>query len=241
MNRVKACKPNSEKENQHKLVNKKTDLLSSLHNIKLPLNHNSSLSTLKPTLSNHPNHTNLANFKSLPLTASIVTHIPRQISSTQAYSALYGSEVEEALSKEEKKGSFLSRHKIDGALRARMLDWMVEVISSYNFQPKTYFAGVEIMDRFFDATEESLLPTQLHIIGVQSMFIASKMEEVYPLKIKTIYDKIAHKKIPVADLVNMEKNIISALDFKLVSSTAFDLAVTRLSRLICRKKDCSDD
>ena len=94
-----------------------------------------------------------------------------------------------------------------------MLDWMVEVMSSYSFQHKTYFAGAEIMDRFFANSEETLLPTQLHIIGVQSMFVATKMEEVYPLKMKTIYDKIAHKKIPIAELVDMEKKIVEALNF----------------------------
>jgi hypothetical protein len=56
-----------------------------------------------------------------------------------------------------------------------MLDWMVEVMCSYNFQNKTYFAGVEIMDRYFANCNEVLLPTQLHIIGVVSMLIASKM------------------------------------------------------------------
>lgn len=40
------------------------------------------------------------------------------------------------------------------------------------------------------------------------MFVATKMEEVYPLKMKTIYDKIAHKKIPIAELVDMEKKIV---------------------------------
>lgn len=35
------------------------------------------------------------------------------------------------------------------------------------------------------------------------MFVATKMEEVYPLKMKTIYDKIAHKKIPISELVSM--------------------------------------
>jgi len=29
------------------------------------------------------------------------------------------------------------------------------------------------------------------------MMIASKMEEVYPLKVKTVYEKIAHKKLPM--------------------------------------------
>lgn len=56
-----------------------------------------------------------------------------------------------------------------------MLDWMVEVMSSYHFQSKTYFAGVEIMDRYCAACPDTLVPTQLHILGVQSMFIATKM------------------------------------------------------------------
>lgn len=43
------------------------------------------------------------------------------------------------------------------------------------------------MDRFFEFTEEILMPAQLHIIGVDSMFIATKMEEVFPLKTKTVY------------------------------------------------------
>jgi hypothetical protein len=56
-----------------------------------------------------------------------------------------------------------------------MLDWMVEVMCSYNSQHKTYFAGVEIMDRFFASCTDVLVPSQLHIIGVQSMYIATKM------------------------------------------------------------------
>lgn len=33
------------------------------------------------------------------------------------------------------------------------------------------------------------------------MLIASKMNEVYPLKIKTVYEKIAHKKLSILELV----------------------------------------
>lgn len=109
-----------------------------------------------------------------------------------------------------------------------MLDWMIEVMSSYNFQHKTYFAGAEIMDRYFDKTQETLTATQLHIIGVQSMLVATKMEEVYPLKMKTVFDKIAHKKIPMTELVDMEKKIVEALDFSVISSTFYDLAVTKI-------------
>lgn len=39
---IRAIKPIYEKENQQKFVNKRTDLLASLHNIKLPLQYSQS-------------------------------------------------------------------------------------------------------------------------------------------------------------------------------------------------------
>ena len=52
---------------------------------------------------------------------------------------------------------FLTGHNITSPLRARMLDWMVEVTESYKFSSKTYFSGVEIMDRYF-AEEDNTIP-----------------------------------------------------------------------------------
>lgn len=34
--------------------------------------------------------------------------------------------------------------------------------------------------------------TDLHIIGVTCMFIASKYEDYYPIKMKIVFEKIAH-------------------------------------------------
>ena len=43
------------------------------------------------------------------------------------------------------------------------------------------------MDRYFNQELEAVYPTKLHIIGVQCMTIASKMNEVFPLKMKTVH------------------------------------------------------
>lgn len=61
----RSCRGNKltfEKENQQKFVNKRTDLLASLHNIKLPLQHSQSLKDNQ--------------FQSVPLTASLATEPP---------------------------------------------------------------------------------------------------------------------------------------------------------------------
>lgn len=69
------------------------------------------------------------------------------------------------------------------------------------------------------------------------MLIASKMEEVYPLKIKTVYDKIAHKKLPLEQLVQTEANIISTLNYQLNSWTFFDLVTLKVSDYASRQQD----
>jgi cyclin A len=79
------------------------------------------------------------------------------------------------------------------------------------------------------ASTESLPVSQLHIIGVTVMYIASKMDEIYPLKIKTIYEKIVHKKISKDALIEMERKIFDALDHKVNCWTFFDLALLKVA------------
>ena len=130
---------------------------------------------------------------------------------------------------------FLGGHDIDRSLRGRMLDWMVEVTSSYKFEPRTYFLGATLMDRYF-AVEGSRvngrLPiTKLHIVGVTAMLLASKLNEVYPLKIRTVYEKIVHRKIEKKELVEMEAKMTTALDYELSLPDFCDMAVVRLHQL----------
>ena len=60
-------------------------------------------------------------------------------------------------------------------LRARMLDWMVEVTSSYKFTNKAYFDGVQLMDRYFASEKERITAGKLHMVGVVSMMLARNL------------------------------------------------------------------
>jgi hypothetical protein len=56
------------------------------------------------------------------------------------------------------------------------------------------------MDRYFDALQKAgrkLELQELHITGVTCMFMASKYEDIYPLLMKTVFNKIGHKKFAV--------------------------------------------
>lgn len=59
----------------------------------------------------------------------------------------------------------------------------------------------------------------MHLVGVTAMFIASKYEEIYPFKLKLVYEKIGHKKIPIEEIKKKEQEILEVLNFSLVNPT----------------------
>ena len=95
----------------------------------------------------------------------------------------------------------LERHTIEPHQRAKMLDWMVEVLVAFRCSDQTFYQAVSIMDRYFKNCEKSLLATDLHLSGIAAMFLASKYEEVLPLSLKTVQEKIGHGKFSEDDIL----------------------------------------
>lgn len=82
---------------------------------------------------------------------------------------------------------FLENHSISASLRSKMVDWMIEVLSSYKMTEETFFRSVKMMDRFLKKCEKKQEQKDLHLIGVTSMFSAAKYEEIHPLKLSVIF------------------------------------------------------
>lgn len=45
----------------------------------------------------------------------------------------------------------MESHKVNGVYRAKMVDWMVEVMTAFKCADQTFFIAVSLMDRYFDA------------------------------------------------------------------------------------------
>lgn len=54
------------------------------------------------------------------------------------------------------------------------------------------------------------------------MFIASKYEDIYPLRMKTIDERIAQKKIPIEQIKTLELDILKALQYEIEAPTTLD-------------------
>ena len=55
-----------------------------------------------------------------------------------------------------------------------MVDWMIEVLSSYKMSEDTFFRSVKILDSFFKKTKKIQEIKDLHLIGIAAMFSACK-------------------------------------------------------------------
>ena len=88
--------------------------------------------------------------------------------------------------------------------------------------------------------------SDLHVVGVTSMFVASKFEDIYPLKMKTVYEKIAHKKLEIEKIKSLELDIMKSINYKIHAPTVLDflkvymvnaLGIEILNRTETKKKE----
>jgi len=112
--------------------------------------------------------------------------------------------------------------QMNGSLRARMIDWMIEVLTNFKCDDLTFFLAVSVMDRYFKNCTKTLQVSDLHITGVTSMFLASKYEDIYPLKMKTVFEKIGHGKLEIEVIKKLELDIMKAIDYKIHAPTVLD-------------------
>ena len=62
-----------------------------------------------------------------------------------------------------------------------MIDWMFEVLTAFKMSEQTFFLAVQYMDRYIAESEKLLDLSQLHLIAITCMFLASKFEDISPL------------------------------------------------------------
>lgn len=105
-----------------------------------------------------------------------------------------------------------------------MVDWMIEVCTSFKCYERTWFLAVAIFDKYLTLCKgrKVLRNSDVHHIGISSMYLASKYEDVIPLNSFTAYEKISHKSFPQSEILKSESEFLRLFDFQLDLITAFD-------------------
>ncbi|CAD8083137.1 unnamed protein product [Paramecium primaurelia] len=121
-------------------------------------------------------------------------------------------------------GYSLSNQQISYKLRAKMINWMIEVLGNYSetTSDATFFRSISIMDYYLKKTIFQYTDNQLHLIGITSMFIATKIEDIYQIPLQDFVTRICHNEYSISKIKEMEQSILETLNFEITFPTALD-------------------
>ncbi|KAH0705273.1 hypothetical protein KY290_009966 [Solanum tuberosum] len=105
---------------------------------------------------------------------------------------------------------------VSSNMRGVLVDWLVEVTDEYKLLSDTLYLTVSYIDRFLSV---NVIPRQkLQLLGVSSMLIAAKYEEISPPDVGEfcyITDNTYSKK----EMVKMEAEVLKCLKFEMGNPT----------------------
>jgi cyclin E len=99
-------------------------------------------------------------------------------------------------------------------MREILIDWMMEVSEEFLIKRDTLYISVSFIDRYLTMAEYEIPKNELQLIGISSLFLACKVEEVY---IPRLDDFAA------ATDGGYNRNQILDMEFKLMQTLRFKL------------------
>lgn len=77
----------------------------------------------------------------------------------------------------------MSRHpNLQPRMRSILLNWLSEVSEVYQLHRETYYLALDYFDRYLSVQNE-VGKQQLQLVGITCLFIAAKIQEIYPPKV----------------------------------------------------------
>ncbi|AWP02033.1 putative G1/S-specific cyclin-E1 [Scophthalmus maximus] len=102
-------------------------------------------------------------------------------------------------------------------MRAILLDWLMEVSEVYKLHRETYHLAQDYFDRFM-ATQRNVFKSTLQLIGITCLFIAAKVEEMYPPKVHQ-FAYVTDEACTEDEILSMEIIIMKELKWSLSPQT----------------------
>lgn len=114
-------------------------------------------------------------------------------------------------------------------MRVILVDWLIDVHNRQRMHQSALWLAINIVDRYLKNTP-TLQRNKLQLVGVASLLIASKFEEIYPptadefaILTDNSYDR--------AEILHMESLILQSLEYQLVIPTGYHFLTKYLEQL----------
>lgn len=114
----------------------------------------------------------------------------------------------------------LIQNDINENMRNILLEWLFELHIKFKLHQETFLLTINIIDRYLSI--KKINRNKLQLLGIASMFISCKIEEIYIPKLNDFiyFTDFAYK---INEMIEMEFDILNSLDFNInfASSLSF--------------------
>jgi len=123
----------------------------------------------------------------------------------------------------ESKGIALSNYMsliqtdINEKMRIILINWLIEVHFKFHLLNETLFISINIIDRYL--SQKNINRKYLQLLGITSLFIASKYEEIYAPSAKDLIF-MTDNAYKIEEMIKMENEILGVLKFELSFPTS---------------------
>ncbi|KAK4871549.1 hypothetical protein RN001_015673 [Aquatica leii] len=126
--------------------------------------------------------------------------------------------------------SFLPR------MRSILVDWIMEVCEAYHLRRITFYLALDYIDRYL-TINPAVPKNHLQLIGISSLFVAAKLEEVYPPKLSE-FSYVCDGACSQEDIIDYEILLLSSLgwDLNFMTPTGW-LNLYMQIHSVCDKKE----
>lgn len=100
--------------------------------------------------------------------------------------------------------------EIKDTSRAFLVEWIIDVHRKFRLMSETLYVTINIVDRYLSI--QPIKKSELHLLGVTALLIATKYEEIYPPELKDLL-QVSENKFEKKDVLKMENKILATLDF----------------------------
>ena len=102
------------------------------------------------------------------------------------------------------------QNEVKDTSRGFLVEWIIDVHRKFRLLPETLYVTVSTIDRYLSKVQ--IKKTQLHLLGVAALLIATKYEEIYPPELKDLLS-VSENKFTKEEVLKLEFDILSTLEF----------------------------
>ena len=108
---------------------------------------------------------------------------------------------------------FQYQYEINPNMRSILIDWIININYQFKFKEETLYTAIYIIDAYL--SKKYIKQNNLQLLGVSSLLIASKINEIYLRRISD-FSEITNKTYNEQEIKSMELDILKTLNFDLL-------------------------